>query len=220
MNDDISAVKRRIRKLLALSKSPNENEAVSALEKARRLMDEHHLTEGECRYARRDVKSVKRLSKWRGVLACAVAWLNYCETFRGALSGKQVFFGEDLDAFMAAEMFGYLTKTIERMARRNIRRNAKRAFREAYKLGAACRIACRIDEMGNAASWLPGREGRLLAVRKAREEQVPDLVMENLKLTGTGSRAFRQGSRDGKSISLNRQATGHGGRLLEEGKDV
>jgi hypothetical protein len=71
-----------------------------------------------------------------------------------------------------------------------------------------------------ALSKSPNENEAVSALEKAREEQVPDLVMENLKLTGTGSRAFRQGSRDGKGISLNRQATGHGGRFIEERKDV
>ena len=40
MNENIDIVKRRIQKLLALSKSPNENEAASALKKANEMMEE------------------------------------------------------------------------------------------------------------------------------------------------------------------------------------
>ena len=40
--------KERIRKLLALAKSPEENEAKAALLKARRLIAEHKLTEEVC----------------------------------------------------------------------------------------------------------------------------------------------------------------------------
>ena len=34
MNADLETIKKRIKKLLALSKSPNENEAMAALQKA------------------------------------------------------------------------------------------------------------------------------------------------------------------------------------------
>jgi hypothetical protein len=218
MNDDLSVIKSRIKKLLALSKSPNENEAAAALEKARKIMEEYHFQENECLYTRHSVKAVKRLSKWRSVLGNAVAWLYYCETYRDTGTGEQIFFGDEFDAFMAGEMFGYLVKTIERMAKQNIRKNAKYAFRERYKLGIACQLGVRIKELGADASWAPQREKKLLAVRKAMEGQVT-VVTKSVKLIGNLSgAAFQRGVRDGKDISLNRQTTGHGGRFIEEVK--
>jgi hypothetical protein len=62
-NENPETVKRRVKKLFALSKSPNENEAMAALEKARTLMEEYRLTEGECLYAEERVPAAKRLSK-------------------------------------------------------------------------------------------------------------------------------------------------------------
>jgi hypothetical protein len=214
MKDNLEIIKRRIKKLLALSKSPNENEAVAALEKARALMNEYHLTETECIYARHSVKATKRLSKWRCVLSNAVAWLNYCESFRNTVRGEMIFYGESFDAFMAGEMYQYLSKTIERMAKRNIRKTAKLKYREKYKLGMACRLSYRIHEIGDAASWGPDRGSKLLAVKKAMEGAVA-IVTKDLKLGGNGGIAFQRGASDGDGVSLNRQATGHGGRFLE-----
>jgi hypothetical protein len=37
MNDELETIRRRVKKLLALSKSPNENEAMVAPEKAQEL---------------------------------------------------------------------------------------------------------------------------------------------------------------------------------------
>jgi hypothetical protein len=215
---DLNVIKRRIKKLLALSKSPNENEAASALKKAQNLMEEYHLAESECLYTRHSVKATKRLSKWRAVLASAVAWLYVCETFRNTGTGEQIFFGEEFDAFMAGEMFGYLAKTIERMAKQNIRKNAKYAFRERYKLGIACQLSVRIQELGAAASWAPRRETKLLAVKKAMESQLT-IVREKLNVRGdfSGS-AFQRGVMSGNDISLHRQATGYGGRFIEGAK--
>jgi hypothetical protein len=214
MAADLEGIKRRVKKLLALSASPNENEAAAALEKARALMEEYRLTEGECLYARHTVTATKRLSQWRTVLSNAVAWLYCCETFRNPQRGEICFFGESFDAFMAGEMYRYLSKTLERMAKQNIRKTAKRPYREKYKLGIACRLSDRIYGMGKAASWAPDREHRLLAAKKELENQIT-LTTKDLKLTGRGSGAFRRGEADGNGISLNRQTTGHGGRYLE-----
>ena len=45
--EDLETIRRRVRKLLALSKSPNESEALSALRKANELMAEHRLTQAD-----------------------------------------------------------------------------------------------------------------------------------------------------------------------------
>jgi hypothetical protein len=84
---ELEKIKDKVRKLLALSTSPNESEAVLALEKAQSLMREYHLAESECLYVRQGVKATKRLSRWRSVLAGGVAPLYYCETFRSPDEG-------------------------------------------------------------------------------------------------------------------------------------
>jgi hypothetical protein len=168
---DAETIKRRVKKLLALSKSPNENEAVAALEKAQTLMDEYRLTEGECLYARERVPATKRLSRWRAVLSGAVAWLYCCARYRSTVTGEIVFYGDSFDAFMAGEMYRYLAKTVDRMARQNIRKNASMKYREKYRLGIACRLAVRIEESGLAAAWADARGSRLRTVLSAARRQ-------------------------------------------------
>ncbi len=57
--EDLETIKRRVRKLLALSKSPNESEALSALRKANELMAEHRLTRADFTgYVKKSVKSI------------------------------------------------------------------------------------------------------------------------------------------------------------------
>jgi hypothetical protein len=210
---NLEAVKRRIKKLPALSKSPNESEALAALAKAQELMNEYRLGESECLYARHTVKATKRLSKWRSVLANAVAPLYYCETFRSGYHGEIYFYGDSFDALMAGEMYRYLSRTIEAVAKRNIRKGASLKYRDKYRLGIACQIAFRIEETGRAALWGPERETRMLAVKKALENEVA-LTTEKMRL-GVSGAAFRLGVQAGNGISLNRQATGHSGRYLE-----
>ena len=217
MEDEIEKVKHKVKKLLALSKSPNENEAAVALEKAMKLMEEHQLSEGQCLYETHSAKATKRASLWRTVLAKPVAWLYCCEAFFVHEKGEVCFFGESFDAFMAKEMYCYLSKTIERMAKPNIRKSAKRSYREKYKLGVAYSLRARIHNIGAKASWAPQWKDKKLAVRKALENEFK-LVSTHMKVPvrGRGSNAFRRGTLAGDDISLNRQTTGHGGRYLEE----
>jgi hypothetical protein len=128
----------------------------------------------------------------RSVLSRAAAWLYCCEAFRSEARGEIYFFGESFDAFMAGEMYRYLSKAVERMAKLNVGKTAKRPYREKYKLGTACAIFTRIQDMGKAASWAPERERRLRAVKKAVENRVT-LVDETITFSGTGSDAYRRG---------------------------
>ena len=139
--EDLETIKRRVRKLLALSKSPNESEALSALRKANELMAEHRLTRADFTgYVKKSVKSTRRAVEWRTVLANAVERLYATCHFRDADTGSFVFYGEELDVFMSTEMFAYLVKAVDRMAKRNIRGNAKRRYRQSYQIGrASCR---------------------------------------------------------------------------------
>jgi hypothetical protein len=137
--------------------------------------------------------------------------------FRSPETGEIVFYGEDVDVFMAGEMYRYLSKAMERMATQNVRKTASMKYREKYRLGVACQLHYRIHEMGDAGSWAPQRERTLLAVRKAMEGEIA-IVRKGWKLTGASGAAFMRGAAAGKDISLNRQTTGHGGRYLEGGK--
>lgn len=117
--------KEKIKKLLALSKSPNEHEAQSALAKAQRLMAEHKISMAEVEdkekrkahehsagitYSTRRDPWVLRLSK--------VISKNYCcESFSRREKGKQTYklyfcgLNEDVEICMIA--FKYATDCIQ-----------------------------------------------------------------------------------------------------------
>ena len=214
MNAGIDGIKEKIRKLFALSRSPNENEAVAAMEKAARLMGEYNLSENQCLYERHPVKATKRLSGWRNVLSNTVAWLYCCQAYRSPSTGEIVFFGESFESFMAAEMYRYLSKAVDRMAKQNVRKNAKASYRDKYRLGVSCRLATRITDLGAAVSWAPERDRRRLVAGRIFVGDV-EVVDQKLRKFGIGSAAFQRGAADGDGISLNRQTGGHGGRYIE-----
>jgi hypothetical protein len=211
-------IKVKIRKLLELSKSPNENEAAAALQKANTLMETYRLSESQCmetEYVCEMVRIIKSYS-WREKIVTATAWLYSVYPLKYSGSRQQAFYGEKLDAFMAAEMYSYLVKTLERLARQNIRKNAKKAYRDSWKLGIADRLSARIFEIGVNCSWAPEREQRRSAVARYVKSQrsVETMQIPKRKQNKT---AWQKGMIAGETVSLNRQATGNCGRMLGYG---
>lgn len=153
MSDDKAKIIDRIRKLLALQKSPNENEAAIAAEKAAELLALHNLTladvrpESKIEEARIDEQALDTLkgsATWRRRLANAVAQVYFCEYFyvtyhkpverRRKNSKKPAeftkydqhnFIGYPHNTAVARMMFEYLADTVERLARESANAHCK-----------------------------------------------------------------------------------------------
>lgn len=214
--DELESVKRRVKKLLALSKSPNGNEAASALRKANELMADYKLTaEQFSEYTKAKVKGTKRFIRWRVVLANAVENL-YATYHYTDHEGNIVFIGEELDVFMSTEMYKYLVKTIDRMAKQNIRKNAKYKYRQSYRAGIASRLYDRMYELGQQCSWRNPKE------LKAQKKQIAEFVEKQVAIETSKKKfekanllAFSKGNNDANGINLSRQMTGSGTRRIE-----
>ena len=215
-NEQLNTVKRRIKKLLALSKSPNENEAALAMKMANDLIAQYCLNEAEFSdYTRKTIKSTKRYCEWRAVIANAVEELYATYHYKDENTGSFIFYGDELDVFMSTEMFLYLTKTIDRMAKNNIRKNAKYKYRQSYRSGVASRLYDRITELGKECSW---RNPEQLEKQK---NDISIWVHEQTKLVNNVSKtrkvnmkAWMKGSIDADSVNLNRQMSGSGNRMI------
>jgi hypothetical protein len=206
MSDNLEIIKDKVRKLLALSKSDNENEAAVALEKANELISKFELDEKSLRFESVSIKSSKTYVAWRTVVANAVSWLYCCHNYRQANDGVFIFTGEKLDAFLAGEMFEYLIKTIERSAKKDIRKNAKLEFRRDFKLGMASRLYDRIMELGKACSWAPHRNMKIEEAKEFVKKAVA-LHNENIKKQNWNRTALARGLSHGDNVSLARQAS-------------
>ncbi len=217
MNEEqLNTVKRRIKKLLALSKSPNENEASLAMKMANDLIAQYKFNESDfSNYTSKVIKSTKRFVEWRAILANAVEELYATYHYKDVNTGSFVFYGEELDVFMSTEMFSYLTKTVNRMAKNNIRKNAKYNFRQSYRSGVASRLYDRIAELGLECSW---RNPEQLAQQKNDislwVHNQKELVNNESKKTKANMKAWMKGEIDAEGISLHRQMTGCGNRRI------
>lgn len=116
--------KEKIRKLLALAESDNENEARSALLKAKQLMAEHKITELDVKdIERQEVKRIqtgitcsKRRSPWMVNLSAVVGENYCCQAYRKHGWGEQTqhigFVGLEEDIEICIAIFKYAVDSI------------------------------------------------------------------------------------------------------------
>jgi hypothetical protein len=202
---DIETIKRKVKKLLSLSKSANENEAISALEKANNIMQKYSLDEDALKYNSVRIRATKTYVPWRCQIAAAVAQLYCCYFYRDADSGHYVFTGEELESFIAAEMYTYLDKSVKRIANNNIRKNAKLIYRTSFKSGMASRLSNRIIDMEQAVSWAPKRATKIEEAG-AYVKSLTKIKNAKIKKIKLNTYAVNKGYAAADSILLARQA--------------
>ena len=204
--NSLDTIKNKIRKLLTLSKSDNENEAAIALEKANELISKYELNESDLYFNSVKVKSNKTYIPYKAVISNAVSWLYGCHKYRSVNDGAFVFTGKDIYAFLAGEMFNYLINTIDRCAKKAIRKNAKLKFRRDFKYGMASRLYDRILELGELCSWAPFRETNIDEAEKLVKRSVELIESKANKTIKLNQTAVTRGAFYGNNVSLSRQA--------------
>lgn len=114
-----SDIKGKIRHLLALAESQNENEAKAALLKARALMAKHKLTEAELGEAEKqavknvltDITCSKRRDPWICSLSAVIGESYCCKGYRNHTKGHQTqtigFIGLEDDVEICTAIFKY-----------------------------------------------------------------------------------------------------------------
>ena len=119
-----SDIKGKIRNLLALAESPNENEAKAALLKARELIAKHKLTEAELaeeekqavRDVRTDITCSKRRDPWIADLSAVIGENYCCKGYRSHAKGRQTqtigFIGLEDDVEVCIAIFKYAVDCI------------------------------------------------------------------------------------------------------------
>jgi|GEM_PF-2052841 hypothetical protein len=172
----------RIRKLLALTASPNANEAAVARSKARKLMEEHGIAEQEVLDSEMSGKIFELsmgaegfASRWKFVLVALVARACGCEAMglrRGKLR-KVKMVGMKIDVEEASKLFTYLLGEIESLVKiecsdppdevleevaLGIRRSL-RAYLDSFRRGAVSALAERLGRKDEPQGPIhPGRD--------------------------------------------------------------
>lgn len=195
----------KIKKLLALSKSPNEHEAQAAMLKAQELMAKYGMSveesvETEITYTS-TIAETSGNAAFRAPLGAIIAKNFRCEVF---LSGGCIsFYGHSEDVPICKEVFEYAYSTIKRLGTKR--------YNEAKKAG--------YDTRGFYTNY---QTAFLIALKDAFERQCTALMIvtptdvtesfskmsENwskkkasMQNRGMNVRAYQQGTRDGKAFA-------------------
>jgi len=224
----------KARKLLALSKSPNEHEAASAAEKMQTLIAEYNLDMRDVmnepgHVGNRPVvidKSILTPSNpWRRRLANAVSSLYFCKYYyephpKGNL---HCFVGLEVNVAVSKMMFQYLLTTVNRLAQEGSKaypKDEQSPYRVTFREACTSRLCTRIHERLEAAkqggviktesgTTLPALLSMYEQEKKRNEEHIEQEVgpLRNVKtrvFLGHGS-GYRDGRAAGDRISLDTQ---------------
>jgi hypothetical protein len=231
----MSAIEERIRKLLALADSPNENEAAAAAEKAQTLMLRYGIEMATLAAAGHERVAVDehvldgRVDPWRRMLAAAVARSAGGEVVwapggydRGL--GKIFFYGPAGSVGGIVELYRYLEAQLvvisaTAAASRRERRVHGRTWRNSFLLGAVARVGQRLDARHAEAAEAVENGRALVLVKTAVDREIerrhPELESSGYRASVARS-AFEAGSRAGTHVDLGDRRVGHRSPPLPE----
>lgn len=218
----------KVRKLLALKKSPNEHEAASAAQKAREFLDKHNLTMAEVSVQDKETIQVssfnlgtKGASAWTLRLAAGVVSCYDCGCLQRGVSGTISFIGAATDVKVAQWMMEYLMNSVVSWRRKWVVSRKKegtwnstffdrpRSEATSYSLGMADTLCDRLDEIGRLRRPIIMSTGRdLIVMKKAKvDEYIRKHSTRTRYIRGSvgDQNAYRKGLQDGRSVPLNEQ---------------
>ena len=211
MSDMNETVLAKVKKLFALSNSPNENEAALALEKAHALLKEYNLSMSDIspdsKYGIMEEEFLTGVneSKWKTLIIMGVTEANYCTVIKNnRYSGfTYMIVGKPHNIAVAKEMATYLIDTVDRLAKRFPANQ-----RVSYKNGASYTLYKRLQDSLKKDT----EECTALVVQE--KSMIKDFLSDkNLKtkditISSKSSTAYYKGTLDANNISLNSQIGG------------
>uniref|UniRef100_C6E6T3 Uncharacterized protein n=1 Tax=Geobacter sp. (strain M21) TaxID=443144 RepID=C6E6T3_GEOSM len=219
----------KIKKLLRLAKSSNEHEAALAAAKAQELLATYNLNEED--FSEREMPkeagtahtdTVKKPAGWVYILAAAVAGAFDSQYFHHPGQGLTVFVGVGIDHEVANFTFGYLYRSINKLAakfmsksqQRRLSTKGKRKSRLSFCLGATQVVALQLAMQKQVT---PITTTALVPVKHA-------LIVQKMETYGVrtdetdpedvSERAYWIGRREGATIDHKRKAMPKGARPI------
>jgi hypothetical protein len=229
----MSAIEERIRKLLALADSPNENEAAAAAEKAQALMLRYGIELATVAASSGDRLAVDehvlagKVDPWRRILAAAVARsaggeIVWAPGDYGRSQGKLFFYGPAGAVGAIVELYRYLEAQLvvisaSATATRRERRVHGRTWRNSFLLGAVGRLAQRLDARRAQTAETADNSRALVLVKSAVDHEIerrhPDLESSSYRPSVARS-AYDAGSRAATHVDLGDQRLKHSSPAL------
>lgn len=204
----------RIRKLLALAKSPNESEAAVAATKAAEMLLEYNLTEADIGEKPEPSKVqekvycvMRKLPAWRFRLGRAVAGTCTCDAILARDSKNKaegiLFVGREHNIAASEVLYDYLSQAVLRLSR-GLR--DRRLSREKYRDGVVHGLEVRLRQhnlsrqISNALVILEHEVQHHKMLMDLNDARVPALP--------TDTASFWKGTKDARTIGLDKQVAG------------
>lgn len=162
----------KVKKLLALAKSPSEAEAAAALAKASVLLAKYGLSIAEVQQEEDVQESVllekKRLRAWESALVAVICKAAFTEAlhYRTQTVGRILLIGREVNIITARELFGYLHRQILILGRAH---SPSIAHVDSFRQGLVQRIGERLAEQYREDQGLEQRTDK--AQRKGKDQK-------------------------------------------------
>ena len=220
---DNTTIADKIRKLLALSKSPNEAEAISALAKAHEMLRKYNLDIDQIINA--PEKSIvdepflegSRARKWKLNLLQEIATFNYCKVYKTVLQNAPVknvrkvsafYFsvvGREANVASCKVMAEYIFSAIDNASLKI--KGEGRLTIESFKVGFSFSVIDKLQKL--AAFEIVHADCKALVIKEDKiindffeklQTKKVSLVVDSKDIEG-----FVTGRKEGEKLSLNRQ---------------
>ncbi|TAL31548.1 MAG: DUF2786 domain-containing protein [Spirochaetes bacterium] len=213
---DLSGIIEKIRKLLALSKSPNRAEAAAALNKANELLLQYNLSIEQIKDHDSDPVRLGRMfvsgasKKWRRLLITKLAEVNLCLAILDHGGAYFIVVGRKVNTISVITMWDYLEGAVKRIHSRECPRQAKSHYRESFKLGISTGIAEKLEEQYRENTD-PRSKALVVSLYHNEKKRIDDflsdagLKLELSQIEIERQEAYRKGLVHGRRVNLNMQ---------------
>lgn len=218
-----------VRKLLALSKSPNEHEAAAALAKVQELLIKYNLDLAEIGEDHNGPEPVEpniveggpaKEGPWRGVMAGAVARAYFCRLLIYAGSHQLLFIGQKTDTEVARALFLWLVEQIRARCSLavKLRTNGyerEPVFRRSFLMAAAWEVNGRMHRLRQGIQEANDPNTRALVVRKdvLVDQYIKDHYPKLGKRRALNGSSSSEGYRAGRAAGAQVDISGPGRKL-------
>ncbi|EMF82184.1 PF10979 family protein [Leptospira weilii serovar Topaz str. LT2116] len=201
----------KINKLLALSQSPNENEAKLAAQSASDLIHKFNIGVSELKRGtviEFDLESGKtKIQYWQRILIGSIAESNFCEVLMQRSSKGVIFkiIGRELNISATNLMYQYLSKVAHLLSPKD--RSEKTPYLEGFAIGIQHRLDEKRENWGTdeMKALVRVKTEDEIAVKNHIETEYPNLKSAANKEINMSQEAFQKGYDQSQSINLSKQ---------------
>ena len=224
---EITSIQRKLQKVLALSASPNKEEAQSAMHKAQHIMEKYNIrtisVDKNTKKTELSIVCVQGYTKkhrtWESKLAASISDCFDAEAIlqREPNSWNVMFISSTSENEIIINLYKQLRRIISQMSKQYCESN-KGSFvtlQKAYAFGMIETIHSRLITIYTNS---PNTRELVLVKKKAIDDAVFELFgnIHKSKISiASDKKAFMRGKKDGKLINLNKSITGKAKRMIK-----